>query len=378
MPTVEAAISLLPPNVQASLADLSTQVSKAMPLVGLAQMAANGQTVSEGQALGGMVALASMINPIAGAALGAAGTMVMGAEQGLKDIFTALGWIDAPVPMRPASIKPWGPDDPIWWHTSSIVALKHPPEAEVGGYTGANQGNFDAYNLLMNTLQALKTPGYIPSLPTPWPLNDFERFFYPILVADLERWINGAAFIKPRELLMASVNAWNKMRGPATSVTYAQTPAGQGTHDLTTKVVSQILGPGGDLVWPTTPHPPISVNMGQPAAAAVTPKKVVGLHFGGMNLGSYDPRGSAPVPGAPIATANTPIAAISAPPLILPHVAAQKTIVVLTPPSKSLADRVLPFAPAAMGAVLFPVAGVVAPVLGAAASAAWLILSKKT
>ena len=221
-------------------------------MIGLAQTIESGQAPSEGQVIAGLAAAGTMItgNPIAGAALAAAGGVIGTFQTALQNFFQAVGWIQPPDPAvtlvglrLPGSPLPADASSPIWWHIRSVNDLQ-----SILTQVNTGQGaiyNVDAENYLNNALQALKTPGSYPSWCYANP-NAFEQFFLPMLVADLERWANGAGFMMPRDLLAAAAQSWNSTHSSSQTMTYSPVDRGVPQYDCFSPV-AQLLGSGGDL-----------------------------------------------------------------------------------------------------------------------------------
>ena len=91
-PSIQASLTTLTPvQLQAVASQLQTTATDAMPAISLAAKVASGGKPSEGDIVGALTATASMISPIAGAAMGALGAGVLGFEAALQGLFSALG-----------------------------------------------------------------------------------------------------------------------------------------------------------------------------------------------------------------------------------------------------------------------------------------------
>jgi hypothetical protein len=326
----QATISLLPLDVQASLAAAGKVAQDNAPLISMASTVSKGMQLSEPQIVAGLAAAGTAIGgPIAGAALAAAGGLVSGIGEALTSVFQSLGMTDtisaaAPViGLRPAQATlPWGVGDPIWWKVRTrkqfadimnkmIVVGQYAPDFGPGKTILS-----DALDDLASTPDAkrggkakLKTPVYAASGPKDaimpdggngpgyqnWVLNDFDRYFLPILILNLEGWANGSGYIKPRDLLRVSVNAWNTQHGNEKMVTY--TPYPPNLHDgREVNAVRDILSGGGDMRGIGSANaPPITVNLGHLITPADHPKILV-LPKGAILL----PSGATWVPPVPI------------------------------------------------------------------------------
>jgi hypothetical protein len=283
--SAQQAFAFLPPDVQSKLSTASnafqSAASSAAPFIALAQQVGAGG-INETQAVGALSLVASTIGgPVAGAAMAAAGGLVLGIETALTQLFDAFGLYDHPayytyVGLRRKGIDtvPYGSTDPDWWHIASSADLSSLVQGRtVSPATGRTQpalsGQYNIYalTLLATALEQLQTPGSDPN----WPhhgLDAFEKFFLPMLVKDLEMWANGSGFIPTRTLLSQAAAAWNASHAEP-AATYR--PVDYGTPGyLNNSAVSMVLGGGGDLqVGAPTRAPPLSVNLGQalPTAA---------------------------------------------------------------------------------------------------------------
>jgi hypothetical protein len=312
--SAQQAFSFLPPDVQIKLSTAANSfqaaATSAAPFISLAQHVGAGG-LDEGQAVAALSLVASAVGgPIGGAAMAAAGGLVLGIETGLHSLFDALGLYDhSPVYQyvgyrrRGLDVLPWGVDDPDWWHIRSISDLY----SLLGGHmvspsTGKAQPpisgvvNDCANEIFADLLQQMQTLGSSPT----WPhtqLDAFEKFFYPMLVKNLEMWANGSGFIPPRTLLSQAAAAWNGAHAASPTKVYSPVDFPDPAHQfLAHSVVDMTLGSCG--AWdPGNPtrSPPLTVNMGP---ASSTPKKVITLHLGHQ-----------PTPVAAPASASTAVVA---------------------------------------------------------------------
>lgn len=359
------ALRMLPPDVQSKLnaasASFEDAAATAAPLIDIAGSIGAGKGISDEQAVAGLSTIATAVGgPIGGAAMAAAGGLVLGVGVVLKSLFDALGLYDHPAEYHYVGLRrttdpiPYGKGDPDWWRINSVNALNalmqgHVKSPVSGLIFPAVSGfyNYLAQAMFLAALQQLQTPGADPK----WPhtkLIDFEKFFLPMLIQNFEGWANGSGFVPTRTLLGQAVSAWNATHGTSPSVTFSPVDYGAPGY-LDNPIPSMILGGYGDLNTQTsTRSSPISINMGpliqRPVAARViTPKKTVLIHQG------------APGSAAP----PVPVAAM-----------------VATASKASLLRRLLPYVPAVSGALLVPVFGFIAPVIGGAVSALWIELKK--
>jgi hypothetical protein len=297
-----SAVSFLPQPLQAQLSAVGAQVQQAQPLLGLAQTIEAGQAPSEGQVMAGLAAAGTLLtgNPIAGAALAAAGGVIGAFQAALESFFTEVGWIQPPDPAvqlvglrSPNDPLPADSSSPLWWHINSVNDLQNIITQVNTGQAGVY--NVDAYNYLGNSLQALKTPGYYTSWCYLNP-NAFELFFLPMLVKDLERWANGAGFMMPRDLLTAAAQSWNSTHTADTTQIYTPVDRGTQNYDCASPV-SQLLGAGGDLK-PSASYQadPITINLGPSTAV-----KVLNL----LHLGTDGSMTTTPAPSASSSAVKT-------------------------------------------------------------------------
>jgi hypothetical protein len=418
--SIDAALGQLPLPTQNLLRTAQQTFSDIGPLAGIASMIASGHPIDEAQIMAGLTTVATMANPLAGAAIGAVGGLVTGINQGMQDLFSSFGWIDPPARTyaytgyRRTGIDPvpYGKNDPGYWHINSnsdlfnVVSGNAPPKRPA--LSPKPPWNVIADETLRFLLTGLGTPGSnmkmpvhgtntpaigSPSNPATYSkpsgiLDPFELFFYSLYVKNLELWGNGLGFVPPRDLLRQAKAAWDLTHGSEATKTYqaadrfsalpsADGPpsaSGRSAQFIEQSVVSMTIGTGGDFadgsVGNISRMAPLTVNMGKFTGVAAPPKKVVTLHFGsgGGTPAALPPTAvAAKVNGQPVAI--SPVVLGKPPP---PH-----TQVVLVPMTTSIASRVLPYVPIAAGIALLPVYGVVAPVIGGALSALWVTLHKK-
>jgi hypothetical protein len=268
---------------------------------------AAGKTPSPMQAVAAMAGVATVVNPLAGAALMAAGALVTGVQSGLEALFQGLGLysdqpklLDFTGGIPKGDPIPAGPNDPLWLPWTSFARVWWVPSAAIDtGWTpavGARKGTmpnnvYGIYSPSSSVAQAViewaltVSPLYqqlstgkawnLVSGNTTWatgqavdfaPANPFEAFFFPILKKSLEFWWNGNPFVDPRALFVAAAKAWNDRHASAGNGDITYSPA-EGTGSP----LSLLLGSGGDSTGSGQRASPVIVYMG---ARVVTPSRV--------------------------------------------------------------------------------------------------------
>ena len=256
-------------------------------------------------------------------------------------------------------------------------AAKHPGEP---GYLSYGQ-------LIAGKMSGGVLDPNAPAVPwTPYTHGAFETAMRPVVMKIIEVYGNCGALpgVKDERIaLQGLVNFWNAHAPPGTPMRAitsvvddlnAKYPNGASAA-LNAQALLQVRDPiqhmmfvlfdtvqaincretytGAPWPWhlmvadiPVAAAPPVSVATHAASVKAAVPIKVIKLSL----------------PGAP---AGTPV-----PPPVQPSQVGGPLI------SKPLWKRLLPYAPVAVGAALFPVAGIVAPLIGAASTALWVELRK--
>jgi hypothetical protein len=343
--TPEALLALMPTSVQASIQAGVSIYGDLGPTISLAQTVSGGGAPSEQAVIGGLAAAASCINPIAGAALAAAGEAILGGEALMQSLFDAWGLYSHPrlvqcCGLRVAGSIPYPPDPkgvrpPDWtwvqYQTPSDLIHGHifglkPGEVCAADPTGNGSLMFswllwaltilvpqDPYVVGVNAQSAAS--GHNPPIPT----NPFDVYFAHLLRADLEAWANCNAFIPPRQLLMAAQLAWNQTHSSSSTIVYSPVDYAdwyENTRNVPTSysLVSTILGNSGDPVNHSQRVPPITVNLGPiaappgmapppPGVPPTSPKRIA-LHIPKVLLD----RATSPTPSPPLSTGTMAVA----------------------------------------------------------------------
>jgi hypothetical protein len=404
----------LPPSVVGlgrgaltAIGSVATEVAGALPAINLIGNIATGHGPTDPQQIiGALAATASLVNPVAGAILGAAGEAMAGLNDLGEQVFKDLGLIDKPAPqytyfgfIKKGDSIPWGSTHPNWrtwdyWMTPYNQGWRF-GTLPVTGETFYRQVPFT------NILQALgryprAQQGLGPPYNGPTGQNDFETYFFTILKQDLENWMNANPSISPRQLLQAAVALWNHTHAGPVTRTYSPLNVPHEGMNVSeyANPIEVILSSAGDtstagISGAGSDSPPLQVNTGsmkstamprpdlraalQQAAAtaqaasmaAAAPPRVISL--GG--LGTAARAGATATPAAPKKVIN--LRGVS----MAPAPTAPRLIVQQAPPP-SLLSKMLPYIPMAAGVVLMPVGGFLAPVVGVAASALWIRLKK--
>lgn len=274
---------------------VKADVSTAGPAISLAQTIADGGQPSEAAIIGGLAAATTLVlGPLAGAAVGAIGSIAAGLQSLMEDFFRSLGLYDQ-VPsyhyigLTPTiSPIPYGPTDPYWINVTSYANLQnyilhgdaHHP-ALSGVYDDDTLTLFESsYVQRMTQAQAdaIYPPGGVYVAQTP-----FEKFFATILSKNLQYWANAQGYVPPRQLLSGAVTAWNQAHQANTTMSFDSPPLGHawGAGGLLDSVVSLVLGPRGDAInyaktGVVQRVPPITINTG---SAVPSEPKVVALRL---------------------------------------------------------------------------------------------------
>lgn len=277
----QALLQMMPPSVQTAINQGISTYGTLGPAVDLANTVSSGGVPSEVQAAAAVSAAASAISPIAGAAMAAASTVILGAETLMRSFFDALGLYDHPRQVQECGLiargsVPYGPDDPNWLHLDTPTALHNylyrPNQGNVAYDWGSPSDSTKAglyQEWLLASLGILN-----PSDPNAQGIEmtvgvapDFERYFAALLKNDLERWANCNPYIPPRQLLFAAQMAWNQAHVPPTvSFQPRDWPP-----DPSTSLVSSLLGNMGDPTLNGVRAPPLDVNtMSAPSTSAGT------------------------------------------------------------------------------------------------------------
>jgi hypothetical protein len=338
--SVSTAVSLLPPDVQAAIQTVQSQVSDASPAVQMINTIAGGGAPSPAQVTAALAGVATLVtgDPLAGAAMAMAGGLVAGIQAALQGVFSALGlYSNTPVYnyiglRRTTDVLPFGQLDPDWWFIRTggcansancgcdangdlrrIQNGQVPPGKDA--HPGLS-GNYDSWALeyfymVLAFYDYAKKYGLplgtgLTVHPDVWcgyggnnfdrDLNGFERFVLPLLRQTLENWANGIGFVRPRDVLQQCAIVWNAQHGSETTLTYealdmtaAYSPAAAGKTGM---ILARLLGGEGGLYF-DNPNaglarlPPLTINTGR----STTPR-YINLHLG-------------PAPATPTAAASS-------------------------------------------------------------------------
>jgi hypothetical protein len=306
-------LALMPTDVQAQIHAGVTTYGNLGPAISLAQTVSGGGVPDEAAILAGVSAAASMISPLAGAAMGVAGAVILGAESLMQSFFDALGLYDHPrlvkcCGLRVASSIPYGPSDPVWAHIRTVAEF-HNATFHVAGL---GPGDVCDYGSLLEVTAAgvradmlnravmIVDPAFASSLPAAWAPTVFDRYFAHLLQADLEAWANCNPYIQPRQLLMAAQAAWNGAHSASSTRTYVPLDARDWSDpSLETDLVGEVLGNEGDPKGGGTRAAPLVVNLGAPVQAQ---PRVIAIHLPAAALdrakaAARPTAGGSPAPG---------------------------------------------------------------------------------
>lgn len=302
-----SALNLVTPPIRNALASGYAAVNSLMPAYNLATKIASGGVPNEQETIAAMAGLATAINPIAGAAVLAAGEIAIGFEEGAEALLKGLGLISdypQPVPyvglIQKGKPLPAGPSDPLWIPWISFARWWYPPNeggtatAWLPGLKGTpwstgipalsqGTGSLVIQNLMaamkFTSPNASQQPGNSfgsALLMTPQPANGFEAFLIPVMQKNIEYWANANPYIDPRLLLGAAKTAWNQLHPPSSAdITYHPAEYGSPQVDSGAFWVELLLGSSGDSQG-TQRVKPLTVQMGPSSAtiAASAPKRL--------------------------------------------------------------------------------------------------------
>jgi hypothetical protein len=281
-------------------------IQGAAPALGLIGAIAGGGAPDPQMAIGALSATVALINPVAGAVVGAAGELALVLENAAQSLFQSLGLISPPPVTYPfhGGIKrgdpvPWGRGHSIWkpWSYFTAPYLTNPngiPYEYMWQHILSQEDAASATtNFYMTSLLgACNRYGETPGAVGPNGKNDFERFFYSMLRPDFENWWNASPAIPPRDLLMGAVSLWNATHASVQptfttqqifwfaptqvqtggDVTYSSAGATQGGAG---DPIAWLLSQWGDASGVGREAPPITVHMG----AFLTHPQTVALHL---------------------------------------------------------------------------------------------------
>lgn len=397
----------LPPGVRAlgnealgAIGNVMDAVQGALPAINLIGDIASGHPPTDPQQIIlPLAAAVATVNPLAGAFIGAAGELVSGLEDATADLFKTLGLIDnggghvaydyiGMIRAKDPNGIPWGTDNPNWktwdyWMT---------PVAQ-GWRWGALPLSGNSYYAqlpfyqLLSVLGRYHPPRVGPPENGPIGQNDFETFFFMLLKANLEKWMNANPTVSPRDLLKAAIALWNHTHPDPKIGTRVYSPfnvefvggnpttAGSGSAG-SVNPIEFILTAAGDPDGPTRgigrPLPPFTVNV----APRATPARPMSVQDAFINIqktiaANLPAKRTISLKG--IAPQKTTIDLRAASRVIASQPKAPAGAnVIAAPPPPSLLSAIAPYAPVAGGVLLMPVVGFLAPVVGVAATVAWL------
>lgn len=295
----------------------------AQPAIGLIGTIASGQAPDPQSIIAAMAATAALVNPVAGAVIGAAGELAVGLQDATQGLFQSLGLISPPPVtygfnggFKVGDSVPWGRSSPLWQNwpvfaTPYAFDGKGLPSEYVWQHvlSQANAASAVAAMPMTGLLYAVNRYGEVPGDSAgngyqigPIGKNDFERFFFEMLKTDFENWWNVSPALPPRDLLMGAVALWNHTHASAPPVVQnvpiplppgMTLPPGvvptipiQVSGDITyqsdggatsgaSNPIAWLMSKNGDMSGVGREAPPITVNMGPllpaAAAAAATP-----------------------------------------------------------------------------------------------------------
>lgn len=411
--------SIMTPDVQSALQSGANIAADITPTLAIIDDLQSGRGVSPQSGIMAMAGVASLINPVAGAVVLAMGTTMSALADATNSVFRSLGLqhtepqpkivlggigyqVDQ-MPFPPRAQDGTVIFDPAWRHWEWLIQ-----ENTQGGFALQNLPNYmvpwirfayggaifppdtDPMGHLTSALAGkahwYKYDGSSVGVPDlSMPRNAFERFFNELLKRDIEYWWNGQGYISPRDLLTKAVDAWNASHDSAggADVTYSY---GQDS------IPAYILSPTVDVSGSHQAYAPVGpVHMGaqkgaaasaSTGSAALTPMQRLAALRAGV-------QSSAEAAGQVMASRVASVSLPAAPKRVLDLRAASKVVAAQTAhptapaapkpraatetvAAPSFLSTVLPYVPVAAGVMLMPLGGLLAPVVGVAATGLWL------
>jgi hypothetical protein len=267
-------------------------IQGAAPAIGLVETIAAGSAPDPQMVVGALSATVALVNPVAGAIVGAVGEALIGLQSAAQSLFQALGLISPPpvtyafrggINLSKHEPIPYGRDDPNWKEWGYFAS---PAGFSSNGlpyvYTWQNilsqenaasaTSNFYMESLLyaINRYGEMPQPNYQIG---PTGSNDFEKFFFEMLRKDFENWWNANPSIPPRDLLMGAASIWNHTHQPDGAITYS---SGNATRGGVNDPIAWLLSQWGDITLAGQEAPPLTVSMG-PFIASPAQRKTLAL-----------------------------------------------------------------------------------------------------
>jgi hypothetical protein len=287
--------SIAPADLYAIASRATDAATTAAPALAVAQTIAKGGKPSAQAVIAGVAAVAGMVNPIAGLAIGALGEGAIAVDAALGGLFDALGLYDHHVTVynyvglmrHPGDVFPGNLKAANAIDVSTSAKLDafmahgdahHPEPSGVVANIGTLLGK--AFFQQRTRAQANASfPGVsdaeLASIYLPHTL--FEQFFATLLIHDMQLWANALPFVPPRDLLAGALQVWNTTHAASSTVTFE--PSDYTLHDgrdIEFSLISDVLSakygdPDGvqDAI-------PVTVNTG-PAIAPAPPRTASAL-----------------------------------------------------------------------------------------------------
>jgi hypothetical protein len=265
------ALNVITPEIRGAMTKGLQVAGDLAPAYALIDKIGSGGTPDPQMTVAALAGAATAINPVAGAAIMAAGELAIGVGAGLEALFKGLGLISdapkavpftgliqkgAPVPSGgPGSLHP----DPIWQTWDQFARWWWPQggATDYGWYPTAGRTDIapiqsQAAMVAENTIHQMwagsptyrATPGNSRNkglVVQPTAKNAFESFLLPIMKKNLENWANANPYVDPRGLTLAAIQAWNDKHQPSSGdITYTPNELFDGNW------VGFLLGSKGD------------------------------------------------------------------------------------------------------------------------------------
>ncbi len=321
-------------------------VQGAAPAIALIGTIASGGAPDPQSIVAALSATAALVNPVAGAVIGAAGEFALGLADAAQGLFESLGLISPPPVtygfnggFKVGDAVPYSRADPIFqsWGTFAAPYAFNTSGPNAGipyeyvwqhVLSQANAASTVAAMPMTGLLYAINRYGEVPGDASgagyqigPIGKNAFETFFFEMLKTDFENWWNVLPALPPRDLLMGAVALWNHTHASAPpvfqSVALPGLPAGvsvgipiQVSGDVTYSSAADtndpipwLLSKHGDMSGVGREAPPITLNMGPLIGA----KRVIALHLPAGTVSA-----TAPASSSSSSSAAGPVLAVGA------------------------------------------------------------------
>jgi hypothetical protein len=317
VPNASELLTLVPPGMMNEFQSLSGTITtdiqkgigllqKAKPATDLVQKVIEGGKIDPMMVVGAVAATAALVNPIAGAIIGAGGALAVGLVNASEGLFRSLGLIPNTPPtyfytglIRRGDPLPYGHDSDSWksydywtqkvkyddpkfprpnadpvprWRNVTFL-MNEESKTHLGTQTilrlldlmrkyGTQYGKvYPPPNV--QTPQPATKPG-MTGFEGPLPQNKFEEFFFHMLKQDIENWMNANPSVLPKDLLMGAVSLWNHVH-PASSKDVVYSGNKTRIKGINDNPIDFIISAAGDPTGNFRESPPLTIHMGETA-----------------------------------------------------------------------------------------------------------------